>query len=88
MFPGAGAPMQKSELATYYFTALAVLLIFFIAQIIKTICDIVKKTPNETPQILNNLKTTIIIILLIEIVSLLPNEWGVTIWSAFLDAIK
>ena len=88
MAPGAGAPMQKSELAAYYFIALAVLLIIFIAQIIKMIYDIIKKTPNQTPQIINNGKNLLVLILLIIVVGLLPNEWGISILKALVESLK
>ena len=88
MVPGAGAPMQKSELVAYYFVFIALFFILFVIQIGVTVYDIAKKKPNETPQILNNGKNLLILLLLIAVVSLLPNEWGTSIWEALIKALK
>ena len=88
MAPGAGAPMQKSELAAYHLGFFILFFILFVIQIGVTIYDIAKKKPNETPQILNNGKNLLILILLIVITWLLPNEWGVSSWEALIKALK
>ena len=88
MVPEISSPVRPSELGKYYLIALLLLSIFFIMLIAKTIYDIINKTPNHTPQIISNLKTILIVVLLFIIVGFLPSESGVTFWSRFFDSIK
>ena len=88
MVPGAGAPMQKSELATFYLFLFVIFFILLLIQIGVTIYDLVKKKPNETSQLLNNGKNLLILLLLIVITWLLPNEWGTSSWEALIKALE
>ena len=68
-----------------YVTIICVILIFFIMQLITTIYDIIKKTPNNTPRIWNNIKNLIIFTLIITILMILPTS---TYFESIVKALR
>ena len=82
MVPGASAPVTPDELLGTYAVLMILFMLITIIYIGKTIYDIIRRTKNETPQIICNLKTILIFILITVIIILLPSDRGTTLLDA------